>query len=58
MNEHAKHWMDIGVAIAYVLATVATPMITFITASLGAIWYGIRIYEWAKGRYNANVRND
>lgn len=54
MSTTVKHWVDIGAGIATVLATVATPVVTFITAILGAVWYSIRIYDWYKGRSNGN----
>lgn len=58
MSSTLKHWVDMAAAIATILATVATPVITFITAVLGAVWYSIRIYDWWKGKQNANVGND
>lgn len=58
MSSTVKHWFDIAAGVATVLSHVATPIVTFVTSVLGAIWYGIRLYEWWKGKNNANVRND
>lgn len=53
-----KHWVDITIAIMVAVATKLAALMTFVTAFLGAVWYAIRIYEWWKGRKNANLRHD
>jgi hypothetical protein len=58
MSTTVKHYIDLLVPIATALATVATPLCAFVTSLLGAVWYCIRIYDWLKGKKNADVRND
>jgi hypothetical protein len=57
MNDTVKHYIDVLVPIATLLATVATPICVFLTSFLGSVWYCIRIYEWLKGKKDVDVRN-
>jgi hypothetical protein len=58
MSESVKHYIDLLVPFVTALATIATPILAFLTSLLGAVWYSIRIYDWLKGKKNADVRND
>ena len=60
MTEHTKHMIDATAFLAS-LATLAD-YINHIAGLLltvaGLCWYGIRFYEWYKGKKDGNERNN
>lgn len=55
MNDTLKHWFD---AVMLILASVGMALnsvVAFLASASALVWYGIRIYDWWKGRQIGNV---
>lgn len=56
MSDTLKHWFDVGMLVATAMGVALNSLVAFLASVSALIWYGIRIYDWWKGRQNGNVR--
>lgn len=56
MNDTVKHWFDAVMLVCASVGMALNSIVAFLASASALIWYGLRIYDWWKGRKNVNVK--